>query len=315
MSGLRVIKDLDRVDYGEAGSVVTIGAFDGIHRGHARILREVAMLARGVGARGVVVTFEPHPITVVRPGERPRLLTDPEEKAALIAERGVDDLVIMDFTPELASKTADWFLEEVLLGRLGMRRLVIGYDFRFGRSREGDAAYLERAGERLGFGVDIVPPLLFLDHPISSTRVRTAVARGEMEAAAGMLGRPYSIAGTVVRGRGRGQSLDYPTANLRPSDPGKMLPPDGVYAAFALYGGVRAAGALYIGDRPTYGGGDRSIEVYVIDSAETPEYGGALRVEFVRRVRGDMVFDTDAALKSQIAQDVEKIRGIMGISS
>jgi riboflavin kinase/FMN adenylyltransferase len=314
VSELKIITDLERPVYDDSRSVVTIGAFDGIHRGHVKILKEVAMLARGIEGRGVVVTFDPHPISVVRPDERPCLLTGPQEKAALIEGTGADDLVIVDFTPKLASRSADWFLEEVLLAKLGLRRLVIGYDFRFGKSREGDAAYLERAGERLGFGVDIVPPLLFMDHPVSSTRIRTALARGEVEVAAEMLGRPYSLSGTVVKGEGRGQSLDYPTANLKVGDPGKMVPPDGVYAVTAVYCGKRAAGALYIGIRPTYGGRARSIEVYVIDTAEAPEYGGALAIEFAGRVRGEMTFEDDAALKAQIAEDVDKIRRIMGIS-
>jgi riboflavin kinase/FMN adenylyltransferase len=311
---LKILRDIDAAGYGDAVSVLTIGAFDGIHRGHLKILEEVALLARGTGGRGVVVTFEPHPVSVVRPEERPCLLTDPGEKAALIEQTGVDDLIMMDFTRELAARSADWFLEEILLGKLGMARLVIGYDFRFGKSREGDAAYLERAGERLGFGVDIVPPLLFLGHPVSSTRVRTALARGEVDVAAEMLGRPYSITGTVVPGAGKGRSLRFPTANLKPGDSRKMVPPDGVYAVEAAYGGVCAAGALYIGMRPTYGGKARSIEVYAIDTSEAPEYGGALTIEFASRVRGDRTFDSDAALRAQISADVEKIRGIMGIS-
>lgn len=314
MSALRVIRDPDEVGYEGKASVVTIGAFDGIHRGHVKILKEVALLARGIEGVGVAVTFDPHPISVLRPEETPCLLTSPEEKAALVGETGVDDLLLVDFTPALASRSADWFLEEVLLGKLGMRRLVIGYDFRFGKSREGDAAYLERAGERLGFGVDIVPPLLFREHPISSTRVRTALARGEVDVAAEMLGRPYSMSGLVVRGEGRGQSLEFPTANLLPDSPRKMVPPDGVYAVVAAYGGMRGTGALYIGSKPTYGGGPRSIEVYIIDKAEAPEYGGALTIECVKRVRGEMTFESDAALKAQIAEDVGKIRVIMGIS-
>lgn len=309
-----MISDPDRAGSERGKSVVTIGAFDGIHRGHVKILKEVAMLARGIEGRGVVVTFEPHPISVLRPDETPCLLTSPDEKAALIGETGVDDLLMMDFTPKLASRSADWFVEEVLLRKLGMRRLVIGYDFRFGKSREGDAAYLEKAGERLGFGVDIVPPLLFLDHPVSSTRVRTALARGEVDVAAEMLGRPYSMSGEVVSGEGRGKSLGYPTANLRPAHARKLVPPDGVYAVTAVYGGGRSAGALYIGNKPTYGGGERAIEVYVIDKAEAPEYGGALTVEYVQRVRGEITFSSDEALRAQIAEDVDKIREIMGIS-
>lgn len=314
MSALRILKDPDQAGYETTRSVVTIGAFDGIHRGHVKILKEVALLASGIEGRGVVVTFEPHPISVIRPDEAPCLLTDTEEKVVLIEETGVDDLLMMAFTPGLASKSADYFVEEVLLDKLGMRRLVIGYDFRFGRSREGDAAYLERAGERLGFGVDIVPPLLFLEHPVSSTRVRTALARGEVDVAAEMLGRSYSMSGRVVPGEGRGQSLGFPTANIEPRTAQKIVPPDGVYAVVAAYDGARCAGALYIGSKPTYGGGARSIEVYVIDTAGAPAYGGALTVEYVKRVRGDMTFDSDAALRTQIAEDVGKIRGIVGIS-
>lgn len=314
MRHLRIIRDPDNAGYEDRTSVVTIGAFDGIHTGHVKILREVALLARGIEGRGVVVTFEPHPISVISPDEAPCLLTSPEEKADLIGGAGVDDLLIMDFTPKLASRSADWFVEEILLSRLCMKRLVIGYDFRFGRSREGDAVYLESVGEKLGFGVDIVPPVLFLGHPVSSTRVRSAVARGEVDVAALMLGRPYSLSGRVVRGEGRGQTLDYPTANLEVYDPRKMLPPDGVYAVVAAYGAGRAVGALYIGSKPTYGGGTRGVEVHIIDKAEPPEYGSALGVEFVQRVRGEMTFDSDEALRVQICEDVEKIRGIHGIS-
>lgn len=314
MRALRVIRDPDRATYEGAMSVVTIGAFDGIHTGHVKILKEVALLASGIEGRGVVVTFEPHPNSVITPGEMPCLLTSPEEKAGLIERAGVDDLLIMDFTPELSSRSAGWFVEEVLLGRLSMRRLVIGYDFRFGRSREGDAAYLERMGSKLGFGVDIVPPVLFLGHPVSSTRVRTALARGEVGAAAEMLGRPYSMTGKVVRGEGRGRALEFPTANLEIEDARKMVPPDGVYAVTAAYGPYRAAGALYIGSKPTYGSRARGIEVHIIESVEPPDYGSHVGITYVKRVRGEMTFKDGAALKAQIAEDVEKIREIHGIS-
>jgi riboflavin kinase/FMN adenylyltransferase len=311
---LRVIRDPDRQTYEGAMSVVTVGAFDGIHAGHAKILKEVALLAHGIGGRGVVVSFEPHPNSVIRPDETPCLLTSFEEKVDLIGRAGVDDLLIMDFTPELSSRSAEWFVTEVLLRRLSMGRLVIGYDFRFGRSREGDAAYLERLGEKLSFGVDIVPPVLFLGHPVSSTRVRTALARGEVEAAAEMLGRPYSMTGKVVRGEGRGRALEFPTANLEVEDPWKMLPRDGVYAVTAAYGALRVAGALYIGSKPTYGSKARGIEVHIVESVEPPDYGIHVSVGYVKRVRGEMTFRNEVALKAQIAEDVERIREISGIS-
>jgi riboflavin kinase/FMN adenylyltransferase len=293
---------------------VTIGAFDGIHSGHVKILKDVVILARGTGAKSTVVTFDPHPAMVIAPDESPLLITGPDEKAALIEEIGVDRLVVMEFNPELASMSADWFVEEVLIGKLCMMRLVIGYDFHFGKSRLGDAAYLERAGERMGFGVDIVPPVRFLGHPVSSTRIRTALVRGEVEAARDMLGRPYRICGKVVPGEGRGRGLEYPTANLEPDEPRKIVPADGVYAGVVEYAGGRAAGALYIGKRPTYGGRTRGIEVYVVDASAAPGYGSGLCVDIIGRVRQDRTFETSEALKGQIARDVDKVREIIGIN-
>ena len=286
-------------------SVVTIGSFDGIHLGHQKILKEVVLLARGLSATGVVVTFDPHPMAVLHPKEAPCLLTTASEKVSLMRETGVGKAIIIPFTRKLAGRSAEWFVSDLLIRRLNMRRLVIGYDFRFGVGREGDAPYLERLGERLGFGVDIVPPVNYLNHPVSSTRVRTALVRGDVVSAARMLGRPYRLSGKVVRGEGRGRMLEFPTANLEVGDPAKILPANGVYAVKVDIGNERAPGALYIGTKPTFGGKARSIEVHIMD-VKRSLYGRRVGVAFVKRIRGDAAFPSPEALRDAIRRDVSK---------
>jgi riboflavin kinase/FMN adenylyltransferase len=293
-------------------SVVTIGAFDGIHIGHGRILDEVVMLAGGLGVRSVVVTFDPHPISVLQPGEVPCLLTTVDEKVGLVEDRGIDDLVLLKFSPKLARRSAEWFVRNVLLKRLNMRRLVIGYDFRFGRDREGDASYLETLGEAAGFGVDIVPPVNYLSHPVSSTRVRTALVRGDIRSASRMLGRSYSLAGHVVKGEGRGVTLGYPTANLELDDAKKMVPANGVYAVTARFGRREVPAVLYIGTKPTFGGRERTVEVHVL-GRKSALYGRHIEMTLHRRLRGDRHFKTVDSLKKAIENDIRRARRILSI--
>jgi riboflavin kinase/FMN adenylyltransferase len=291
-------------------SVVTIGSFDGIHLGHKKILKEVILLARGLSSSGVVVTFDPHPMAVLHPNEAPCLITTNSEKVSLLRKIGIEKTVIMRFTADLAARSAEWFVKELLIERLGMRRLVIGYDFRFGAGREGDAPYLECLGARLGFGVDIVPPVGYLNHPISSTRVRTALVRGDVEAAARMLGRPYTLAGRVVRGEGRGRELRFPTANIEVGDDAKIVPANGVYAVRVDMGRKTCPGALYIGTKPTFGGRARSVEVHIMD-VRGRLYGRRLGVAFVKRIRDDVTFAGPEALRDAIRKDLSKARRLL----
>jgi riboflavin kinase/FMN adenylyltransferase len=301
---MKVVRDLSKMRC-RRESVVTVGSFDGIHLGHHKILREVVLLARGLSATGIVVTFDPHPMAVVHPREAPCLLTTSKEKMRLIGEIGVGKTVVVKFTAKLAGRSAEWFVRDLLIKRLNMRRLVIGYDFRFGFGREGDAPYLERLGQRLGFGVDIVPPVNYLNHPVSSTRVRTALVRGDVAAAACMLGRPYALSGTVVRGEGIGRVLDFPTANIEVDEPAKILPANGVYAVRVEIGGKQASGALYVGTRPTFGGGARNVEVHIM-GLKRSLYGRRVGVGFVKRIRDDAVFTGQEALRDAIRADVSK---------
>ena len=286
-------------------SVVTIGCFDGIHLGHRRILSEVAMLARGLGLRSVVVTFEPHPLAVLQPDEQPFMLTTTSEKIDLLRSAGINATVILEFSAKLASRPAEWFVREILLRKLSMRRLVIGYDFRFGRGRQGSPSYVEVLGERLGFGVDIIPPVTYLGSPISSTRVRTALMRGDVTSAADMLGRPYGFKATVVRGEGRGKHLSFPTANLRVRGRDKIVPAKGVYAVRVDIDGHIFAGALYIGSKPTFRGDKPTIEVYIVGTRKHL-YGKTVRVEFIRRLRGEKRFASEQELRGAIDRDVKK---------
>jgi riboflavin kinase/FMN adenylyltransferase len=268
------------------------------------------MLARGLSVTGVVVTFDPHPMAVLHPKEAPCLLTTAAEKVSLIEEMGVSQVVVMRFTANLAKRTAEWFVRNLLIERLKMRRLVIGYDFRFGAGREGDAPCLEHLGGSFGFGVDIVPPVNYLGHPVSSTRVRTALVRGDVESAAAMLGRPYRFKGKVVRGEGRARKLDFPTANLELAEPGKALPAHGVYAVEVEMPKGHAAGALYIGTRPTFGGGVHSIEVHLI-GFKGSLYGRRMQVSFLKRIRDGAAFPDPEALREAIRKDVRKVRRLL----
>jgi riboflavin kinase/FMN adenylyltransferase len=261
-------------------------------------------------AKAVVITFEPHPMALLRPAEAPSLLTTLREKLSLVDAAGLDQAVVLGFNRDLAGRTAEWFVRRVLLERLRTARLVIGYDFRFGKGREGDAEYLKRLGEEAGFGVDIVPPVNFAGHPISSTRVRTALARGDVKSAQKMLGRMYSFSGKVIRGEGRGRLLGFPTANLEVCDAGKMLPGFGIYAVRVEVAGALHPGAMYIGTKPTYGGKEISLEVFLIGPASNL-YGRKLKVFFVDRVRDERRFKSGEALERAMARDVARVRRLL----
>lgn len=287
-------------------TVVTVGSFDGMHLGHQKILSEVLMLSRSLKLRSVVVTFDPHPLSVVQGNQIPKLLTTLDEKIDLLRASGIDIVVVIKFTSKLASREADWFTKRVLVTKLKMRRLVIGYDFRFGKERKGDVTCLESLGTELGFGVDIIPPVTYAGFPISSTRIRTSIVRGDMESAAQMLGRPYWFSGKVIKGEGRGRLLEFPTANLSIQGANKIIPPSGVYAAKVRTGKTKIPGALYIGRRPTFGGNHPSVEIHLIGHHGVL-YGKRLTVEVISRLRDEMVFKKIEDLKRTIARDVNKV--------
>ena len=295
------------------GAVVTVGTFDGVHRGHWEVLREIERRARDSGRRAVLVTFHPHPLTIVKPEIAPAPLTTPDEKKEILAESGLDYVVFLRFTPALSRMSPETFVERILVERIGVDELVIGYDHGFGRGRSGDAETLRTLGRRLGFEVDVVAPVPMGDDPVSSTRIRKAVAEGRVREAGQGLGRPYSLRGVVVRGDGRGRQLGFPTANLRLGYGDKLLPAPGVYAVHALLKGGRHAGALHIGPRPTFQGSAPSVELHLLDFEPARElYGEEIRVDFVERLRGIEAFASVDELVAAIRADVARTRRILG---
>lgn len=294
----------------DRGTVATVGTFDGVHRGHWAVLQEIRERARASGRRAVLVTFHPHPLKIIRPQEAPPLLTTPVEKKEILAESGLDYAAFLDFTPALAAYEPRRFVEEILVGRMGVEELVIGYDHGFGRGRSGDADMLRSVGAELGFTVDVVGPVSAADEPISSSRIRDWIRNGEMGRAREGLGRPYSMQGVVVKGDGRGKQLGFPTANLSGFSPDKLLPPEGVYAVRGITRSGIHPGALHLGPRPTFQGAPPSVELHLIDF-EGDLYGEVVRVDFVRTLRGVHPFDSVQALVAQMRADIDRARRVL----
>lgn len=291
------------------GAVVTVGTFDGVHRGHREVLREIVERGRRTGRRSVLVTFHPHPLRVVRPDAAPPLLTTPLEKKAFLAESGLEYAVFLPFTRTLQGYSARRFVEEILLGRIGMSELVIGYDHGFGKDREGTVDTMRELGAELGFGVDVVEAVSSGAATISSTRIRRSLLEGDVVEAARGLGRPYSIQGPVVHGAKRGRKLGFPTANLSVGDPDKLLPLDGIYAVYGWVGDERIPGLLHLGPRPTFRGSPPTVELYLLDWSGDI-YGRGVRVEFCARIREVLPFSTVEALVVQMRADEEAAREI-----
>jgi riboflavin kinase/FMN adenylyltransferase len=288
---------------------VTVGTFDGVHRGHREVLDEITRRARRTDRRSVLVTFHPHPLRIVRPEAAPPLLTISAEKKEFLAESGVEYAVFLAFTPTLQQYSARRFVEEILLGRLGMRELVIGYDHGFGRGREGTVETMRELGAELGFAVDVVGEIKVGDTPISSSLIRSYLENGDVDMAAEALGRPYSLQGPVVQGMQRGRKLGFPTANISVGDPDKLLPLEGVYAVQGWVDGTPIPGLLHLGPRPTFSGYPPSVELYLLDW-DGDLYGRVVRVDFCARLREIRHFGSPEALIEQMTADVETGRAV-----
>ena len=302
-------RGLDNLPSGWGRCVVTIGVFDGVHRGHQQLIGRAVERARDTGLPSVVMTFDPHPSEVVRPGSHPSVLTPVRRKADIMEQHGVDVLCVMPFTPELSRLDPAEFVHLVLVEKLLAAAVVVGENFRFGHKAAGDFAQLRTLGRTFGFATEGVALLHDDDVTLSSTFVRSSIDAGDVARAAVALGRPHRVDGIVVRGAGRGRDLGFPTANVR-SDRHAAVPADGVYAGWVVLRGEHLPAAISVGTNPTFEGRERTVEAYILDFDEDI-YGVDIGVEFVERVRGQVKFDGVEPLVEQMTIDVQHIRELL----
>ncbi|SNT64798.1 riboflavin kinase / FMN adenylyltransferase [Asanoa hainanensis] len=287
-------------------SALTIGVFDGVHRGHQAIIGHLVKRAKDLGVKSVVVTFDPHPAEVVRPGSHPAILTEPIRKAELIEALGVDVLCVVPFTQDFSRLPAEEFVHDALVQSLHAALVVVGENFRFGHKAAGDVPLLERLGRTFGFGVEGAPLVSAGDTVFSSTYIRSCIDAGDVTTAAAALGRPHRLEGIVVRGDQRGTEIGFPTANLSVHRYA-AIPADGIYAGWLLRRGERLPAAISIGTNPTFSGRERRVEAYILDF-DGDLYGERVALDFEVRLRDMLKFDGVEPLVAQMAVDVEQTR-------
>ena len=308
---------MDDVPSGWGRSVITIGVFDGVHRGHQKLIGRAVSVARERELPSVLITFDPHPTEVIRPGQHPAALTTLDRRADLVAELGVSAFLVLPFTPDMARMPADEFTHEVLVERLHAAVVLVGENFTFGYGAKGDVPLLTRFGRRFGFAVEGFEmitdgdPGSDLDGGVtfSSTYIRSCIERGEVALAAEALGRPHRLEGVVMRGDQRGHEIGFPTANLAPT-PFVAVPADGIYACWFHWNGRRLAAAVSVGTNPTFAGRQRTVEAYVLDIDED-FYGRRVALDFVERLRSMERFDSVAELVEQMGRDVKRTRELL----
>ena len=290
-------------------SWLTVGVFDGVHRGHQQIIKRLTAGAHANEAPAVVLTFDPHPASVLG-GHEIKCLTLPDERAELLGDLGVDVVITERFTRDLSQVTAHEFMLR-LSRRLGLKQLMIGYDFALGKGREGNAGRLTEIGAELGYSVEVVPALSDESGVISSTEIRKLIEVGNVSEAARLLGRPYSLHGPVMRGDGRGRTIHVPTANIAYSDD-KMIPAKGIYACRGYLGDQKYQAAINIGTNPTFTPDKQTpnVEAHLLDFHQEI-YGEDLRLEFIARLRDELKFDSVEKLLEQIWKDIEDSRRIL----
>jgi riboflavin kinase/FMN adenylyltransferase len=292
-------------------TVITVGTFDGVHRGHRDVIERLVARSRVLKIPSVLVTFDPHPLEIVNPSAAPLLLTTHDEKLEVLAETGIDYMAVVPFTGELATYSAEAFVEIILRRCFRLRELLIGYDHGFGRQRAGNVGVLRTLGERDGFQVDVVEAVSTSEgQSVSSTSIRRAVAGGDLVRAAESLGRLYSVSGRVIPGAQRGRAIGFPTINLGPPPARKLLPPEGVYAVRVQTPAGPLGGMMNLGPRPTFGDSSTSLEVHLFD-ASGDFYGAQVRIDFVARLRQTRKFASAEQLSKQLAQDERDARNAL----
>jgi riboflavin kinase/FMN adenylyltransferase len=302
---MRIVRGLPPVPPEGASSAVALGVFDGVHLGHRAILGLAVSHAAEADVRSVACTFDPHPMEVLQPGRAPLPITTLDERLALIEGCGLDATVVLPFTRELAAMEPETFVKDVLVTRLGARDVVVGFNHRFGRGARGDAAMLRSLGERLGFRTHVAEPLMVDGVAVSSTEIRGALQRGDLAVASRLLGRLYTLSGTIGHGAGRGRTLGFPTANVAPTRPVLVAP--GVYACTAEVAGRKERAVVNVGVRPTFGETTLAVEAYLLDFSGDI-YGQTMTLTFVSRLREERRFSSVDALRTQIEVDAGEAR-------
>jgi riboflavin kinase/FMN adenylyltransferase len=292
-----------------AAPCIAIGNFDGVHLGHRALLDAAKRRAAEHGGTAIALTFDPHPTAVVAPHLAPPMITSRARKLELLAEAGMDATIVEPFTPELAALPAADFVDRILAGALGVRHVVVGWDFTYGKGRGGTTSTLEAHGARAGFGVDVIGKVTVEGDPASSTRIRGYLRGGDLPAARRLLGRDYDLDGAVVRGAQRGRTIGFPTANLEP-DVEPLLAP-GIYAGWARVGDADVPAAISLGTNPTFvSGGGLVLEAHLLDW-DGDLYGQRLRLRFVQKIRDEAKFDSAEALITRIRADIVEIRAVL----
>ena len=305
---MKIIRNVDNIPEELKYSIVTIGNFDGVHLGHRELFRKLISEAKERHTQSVVITFDPHPQKIMHPERRPFFLLTPlDEKLSLIQSCNVDAVILIPFSMEFAETTAKEFVEDILWKRLLLRKLLVGYDYAFGKGKEGNAEFLKTSGKKLGFEVEEIGAVKSDGIISSSTAIRLAILDGNVKQASEMLGRPYGVTGTVVRGYRRGTDMGYPTANIRSE---KVIPAIGVYAIIAELDGVRHSGVINIGTNPTFGNKEISAEVHLLDF-KGDIYGRKVTIFFIARLRDEITFNNPEELGRQIQSDIQKARKIL----
>jgi riboflavin kinase/FMN adenylyltransferase len=307
-----IFRNINEIAGNLSDAVVTIGNFDGVHLGHREIFHRVRKSADDLGGVSVVITFIPHPLKLLPTRKNLRLITTYAEKEALIGASGVDYLVIIPFTEDFAAKTATEYVKHVLIRLVGMKKLIIGYDYAFGRNREGNVTLLRRLGLELGFAVEVLEPIGNGETVYSSTGIREMISKGDVSGVVSLLGRHFFLDGTVVHGHHRGKGLGFPTANLKSGN--ELIPKNGVYAVKVDLDGALYDGACNLGSNPTFGNEMSSIEVFLFDF-QGDIYNRDLRLFFIERIRDERRFPTVESLQKAIQLDVTKCREILGRTS
>lgn len=307
---MEIIRGLESYPPDRPPTVVALGAFDGVHLAHQKILATAVGRARALGLEALACTFDPHPLEVLQPDRAPTPITTLEENLALIAEHGLDATLVIAFNRELSRVEAEAFVRDVLQRTLKVRELVVGFNHTFGRNARGNAVLLQALAPALGFVVHVIAPLTVEGVVVSSSAIREALRAGDVNRAIRFLGHPYTVRGRVLRGKGRGRQLGFPTANLKPER--ELILAPGVYAARASWASGDGRAVVNVGVRPTFGEGDYWVEAYLLDFSGDL-YDRQLTLAFLDRIRPERMFPSVEALKAQVARDIETAAQLLGM--